>query len=314
MSGVFWEKCIPSSSSNTTYRVQYKNGVYSCTCPGFIYQNRPFRDRVCKHISSVTGKKATKRGKSSIYAKDFKKPMSFKVLEENEEPPVGWYASLKADGFYVRIVGRKVYTKSGRLLEGVPEQLTKQFSPKFVYEGEVFPTNIEMKKQLRRELISDALHGGLWDKRLTIIAHDVIMPGVPYKERLDVLSKLPAVSVVPHIITSKEFFHQMCGQIESQKQEGLVLRDPNGMYEHGKRTNNTLKWKPWKTKKVSIPNKHLPKTTKSGVTYTVVDGQYKYRVHVPKSKLTKKKKCMKIKYNGENEDGSPDLVRFVEYC
>lgn len=314
-------KIVPSSDGKREYTVKYfsNSGLYSCTCPSYRFQKTPPSDRVCKHISELSGKDITNRNtskKKNVYKDKFKNPMSFGTLMDEDEPDVSWFVSIKLNGFYVRIIKGKVYTKTGRLLENVPESISGGFDKKYIFEGEVYPLDMSTNIEERVQLVSRALFGD-WDPKVGIFIHDVIVLNKTFKKRYELLLDLEQKKGVTNVVEqyqlkSLPLFEKLKSQVVIKREEGLVLRDPNGMYTYSKRNKNTLKWKPWFKETVHIHD-NLCLKKKNSCTYIIMHEGHEYKVSVNNKYKKGKSSRMTIKYSGTNGNGSHEMVRFVSW-
>lgn len=168
-------------------------------------------------------------------------------------PYKNWFVSEKYDG--VRILWDGVNFKSrGGHVYHAPEWFKKHFPRSTGLDGELFAGNDSFQfvtGAARRKVPNDAD----W-KKMKFLAFDILHGECmdrPYKVRYAWLKKIVKEAkkrgnkhlelVVQHPITSLDMLYRFYQKVLRQGGEGVVLRNPNSIYEE-KRSDNLLKWKP----------------------------------------------------------------------
>ena len=156
----------------------------------------------------------------------------------------GWLMSEKLDGVRADWDGRQLYSRQGNRL-AAPEWFTSSFPP-FELDGELWTQRGRFGQTL--SIVSrDSPHAGWRDITYNIFE----VPNAPggLMKRLQKLQRYLAKKPVTHlrfipqlICKSKYHLNQQLKLIEHKGGEGLVLRNPDSLYETG-RSSNALKVK-----------------------------------------------------------------------
>ncbi len=156
----------------------------------------------------------------------------------------GWLMSEKLDGIRALWNGRELTTRRGNRLFA-PDWFLQGFPP-FALDGELWSKR-DAFAQIQSIVMQKRPHAG-WSQ-LTYNIFDVPQQSGGLNNRLDVLKKWMAKKEVPYLriipqITCRNRSHllQYQKEIEALGGEGVVLRDPNAPYIHG-RTELALKVK-----------------------------------------------------------------------
>lgn len=155
----------------------------------------------------------------------------------------GWVMSEKLDGVRGYWDGEKLYSKQGFVLSA-PTYFLEKFPP-FAIDGELFyqRNHFEFISSIVRSQEDKGWH------QLKLYVFDVPNAKGNLFERLDTLKRYldenptPYIQIIEQIpIQNKTHLAQFLQQIERQKGEGVVLRNPNAGYER-KRSQQILKLK-----------------------------------------------------------------------
>lgn len=149
----------------------------------------------------------------------------------------GWLMSEKLDGWRVIWDGSNFYSRELGLLDA-PEWF-KVGMPAVALDGELFAGRGEFNAIQR--LMRDGWQG------LEFRVFDAIAPGA-YSKRLKAIRALdlPAhASVVQQVpVKSTEQMVRMADKVVAAGGEGVVVRNPGGLYTPGKRSNDVARWVP----------------------------------------------------------------------
>lgn len=158
------------------------------------------------------------------------------------EDVVGWYASVKLDGYRCFWDGQYLFSKSGRKLPH-PPWFTKGF-PSTPLDGELYAGP---GTRARLSGITRNKHNPWWGK-IRFMVFD--MPSLaPFKKRIERLSKYtPKTRVIGKIrhvrVKSIQQLHCMFKATTRHGGEGLVVRKGDTPYKPGVRSRTFLKYKP----------------------------------------------------------------------
>jgi len=170
------------------------------------------------------------------------------MLAQNYDPeqndPAGWYMSEKLDGVRCYWDGKAMYTRNGHLF--YPPDEWKEKLPKMALDGELWSGRDDFQKIVsivRRQDKNDE-----W-KNIKYMIFDAPKIKAPFKKRLATLEKelkkCDSNVVVLHkheICKSREHMLEELEKVCAKKGEGLMIRDPDALYEN-RRSNTLLKVK-----------------------------------------------------------------------
>ena len=163
---------------------------------------------------------------------------------DDSKKVVGWVMSEKLDGIRGFWNGQALLTRGGKKLNP-PKWFTKNYPP-FAVDGELW------SKRADFENISSIVRTKNPDQRWRQISHNIFE--VPNQsggllERLDVLNTYLAANPVVHLnvlkqtlIISQQQLQDFLAEVISHKGEGVVVRNPDTLYETG-RLSSALKVK-----------------------------------------------------------------------
>ena len=237
-------------SARKPYLIQNIAGVYSCSCPAWRNQSVPIDVRTCKHIRKLRGDEAEKSrvGNLSKPRKSNSKISGPELLLahpwDSFQDLKGWWMSEKLDGVRAYWDGKKLLSRNGNIFHA-PEWFIKDL-PSTELDGELWMERKSFQKTVstvRRKNANDD-----W-KQIKYVVFDAPRMNGQFEERLGYLDDLSKSIASTHFQTLN---HTRCRGISHlQKQlsritsiggEGLMLREPASVYEHG-RSSTLLKVK-----------------------------------------------------------------------
>ncbi len=166
-----------------------------------------------------------------------------KTYDDSKEV-VGWVMSEKLDGIRGFWNGQELLTRGGKKLNP-PKWFTKDYPP-FAVDGELWTKRSDF------ENISSIVRSQNSNNRWKLITHNIFE--VPNQqgglfERLSVLEGYLDKNPISHlkilkqtVVESKQHLQDTLQQVISNKGEGVVVRNPNSLYETG-RLSSALKVK-----------------------------------------------------------------------
>jgi DNA ligase-1 len=255
------------------YTLRNEGGIYSCTCPAWLHQHAPTNVRTCKHLKAYRGeavelsrvgidnspsRKETK-SKSKRTSKTVAAalpitgkwiPMLAQIWNKKTDP-TNWLMSEKLDGVRAYWDGRGgLWTRGNANRSNKPFVVPKAFLanfPPFPIDGELW-----LGRGLFQKTVSIVRRMDGNDKwmQLKYMVFDVVDETSGYEERMNRLSEwlqehpTPFIEQVQQrICQGMEDLHEYLDAIIAKGGEGIMLRKPNGLYEH-RRSPNLLKVKP----------------------------------------------------------------------
>jgi DNA ligase-1 len=180
-------------------------------------------------------------------------PNPYKVDGKRICNPKGWYFSEKLDGMKGRWIDGKLVTRSCNDLN--PPKWFRRMLPKdYNVEGELyFGKNTFHKTASLRS--SAGLSELAWEK-VEFHIFDIIDYELPFVQRKRLLKKIIEVNQFIKLVKwrkveSAEHVEEELKKIVDENGEGLILADPNGMYEDG-HVDQILKYKPKKDREAEV--------------------------------------------------------------
>ncbi len=172
----------------------------------------------------------------------------------------GWYMSEKIDGIRAYWDGERLWSRTGKEINA-PESFTIDLPTDITLDGELF-----MKESIKTKS-SESLFSKVcsvvrkkepiekeWNN-IRFYVFDTINKELNCTERYEILNSLPKnkfiVILKQHIIKSVAGLNKFHDQITSNGGEGVMIKNPLGMYE-GKRSKNLLKLKKFYDTEVKI--------------------------------------------------------------
>jgi len=322
--------------------------TWICTCKSWIFQRADARDRHCKHTLYLMNKMGL--GEPVVQAASAKRAerhvpgfrvnmcsldppaMTYKRLEDGQNDSVlGWLVSVKHDGMFGRWDGHVMLTRSGNTLAPVPSGAGLSLPTKASLrkaglsslDGEIFMPSLGPGQE--REGVAGLAHGGGWPDGASFLAFD----GVPVRASMPFSERIAAVSSVlggrkkdaHNVYVAKNtpvpnaaLLRDLQTEVTKQGLEGLVLRDPDGLFAKT-RTRNTLKWKPIHRGKVRVVSQKASFGGR-GTIYTVVeldgpqDNTTPFNIYYQGSSPLRPSKTgiLPFSYSGRHANGHPELA------
>lgn len=194
------------------------------------------------------------------------------------------YGQPKLDGFRCVTIPEEATTRQGKkyvTVDHIVNALAPVFEvyPDLILDGELynheFKDNFNKlsslirkdfkldKKRLKAGVSEDKQRAELKAQQQQFIqyhVYDIIDPTMPFRERIDLLERLfceefdiPYIHVVDTVgIQTPEEAESYYEEFLSEGYEGLMLRNPDSLYQIGKRSKDLLKWKDFETKEFKI--------------------------------------------------------------
>lgn len=143
--------------------------------------------------------------------------------------------SIKMDG--VRgLLSDKLVSRRGSIIMSVPHVPSET-----ILDGEVYCPGLDFEKisgLCRQQLMTPE------SRRLQLYVFDQYLEGVPFHERLAQLPDHPYCVNVPHVRLHRDSIGDFYKKAVDDGHEGIIVRDPEGLYESDVRTKHAWKLKP----------------------------------------------------------------------
>jgi len=244
------------------YVIKNVGGAYSCSCPAWRNQSIAIERRTCKHIRKLRGDAAEESRIGGALPQKPVKPAG----EESEGPPIllaetwdsaadlsGWWMSEKLDGVRAYWDGKQFISRQGNLYHA-PDWFVAGL-PNVPLDGELWLARKAFQRTVgivRRQDKTD-----LW-KDIIFLIFDAPALKVPFEARLEFLAvtlsdkSLTYATTHPHErCKSIAHLREELARVESLGGEGLMLRQPNSLYEVG-RSATLLKVKTFKDAEATV--------------------------------------------------------------
>ena len=266
------ETFLMQGSAAKPYELKNTGGVYSCSCPAWRNQSLAIEKRTCKHLRKLRGDAAETARVGAATAPPKKKPAATAPGETTPTPgapvllaqswdgaqnPKGWWLSEKLDGVRAYWDGKQFLSRLGNVYHA-PDWFL-QGLPATPLDGELFLDRKSFQKTIaivRRQDQSDH-----W-KSIRYLIFDAPAHGGKFEDRLASLKSLPVLpygAVHPHTrCTGKPHLEEELKRIEALGGEGLMLRQPESLYQIG-RSSTLLKVKSFKDDEAVVIG-HIPGT------------------------------------------------------
>lgn len=258
-----WKDGETRSVPGKPYILKYSGGVYSCTCMAWKTQSKPIQDRSCKHLRAAGVTQGTaginvasqpksnkiKKVKSKISTKSSFCPKFALAnpFDDKIHDPSGWLVSEKLDGVRAYWDGHRFISRQGNIYQA-PDWFKEKLPQgiKFPLDGELWIGRGQFQKTV--SIVKQQVPTKEWEL-IKFVVFDCFYSNMKFVDRLNLLEeicdKCPQMyhSVLPHYVCkSLNELKEDLKKIENVGGEGLMLRNPNSLYEEG-RTNNLLKVK-----------------------------------------------------------------------
>ena len=244
---------------------------------GYKEIEKPFDEYSLQELNEILPKENTDSNgfKKHMLAKPFDKVKQSTIDKEDF-----WYASRKIDGLRVSFYwdGNRIRTASRGGGDYDPafqhfiqnEQFIEFFKrhPELVLDGEAY----KMGKSLQQISGAARLEKNAYDcDWLEYYIYDVMYPNMPFSMRLKVLNKISKelnlgfdpyrewkedelqIQMVPQVkVSGFDNIMRLHSDYVEEGFEGVVIRNPNKPYGFGKRTNDMIKIKKYKTEEFLV--------------------------------------------------------------
>ena len=315
------------SETSGKYTLKKIGPVYSCDCPSWRFQYAPISQRTCKHLVARLGyDHEMQRAPRSVLNETRKKPedretnvltcgpMAYRTwsAEDKIQPSREWLWSKKLNGIFVRWQDNKLWTKKGRRLL-CPSVVTEKLPLGVTLDAELYAGKDDQSRQIVR-----LANSGDWSQGTPVVyVFDIVDMDLPFKSRykkLKGLQKENGFELVKHHRFNLFKVQDMVDECLRLGEEGVVLRDPDGMYSCSKsiRQANIIKAKPVEIGTgivIGITNKA------TGVTLRVKEGEHIFNlfVHHKQPLSFALNDTVHFKFSGRHSNGTPDHVQlFLE--
>jgi DNA ligase-1 len=267
------DKVEIQGSGKSPYIVKCTGGVIDCSCPAWRNLGGPIDTRVCKHMKAnidpacmapgqqkamgLAPTKAAKSKKAHATKTESKvgEPPLLLAHSWEDEDPTGWWISEKLDGVRAYWDGEKFISRLGNIYHA-PEWFKLAMPQGVKLDGELFAGRKKFDETVGavKKLHADDKE---W-KRITYQVFDILDFPEPFEKRLEYLAKLDMLgndgywSILEQIkCKSLEDMLERLSAVEAMGGEGLMLRQPNSMYEAG-RSRTLLKVKTFKDAEATV--------------------------------------------------------------
>ncbi len=260
------QTALIQGSAAQPYVLKNVGGVYSCSCPAWRNQSLPIDRRTCKHLRQYRGDAAERERLGGTLSPPAKSPAGTKSAPplllahawDNEQDLSGWLMSEKLDGVRAYWDGQQFLSRQGNLFYA-PAWFTKGL-PEIPLDGELWLGRQQFQRTVsivRRQdggeawrqvlyVVFDAPHaGGSFEERRRVMAGSACKDQCPF---VRVLDQEPCRGI--------DHLREELDRIEGIGGEGLMLRQPESLYETG-RSHTLLKVKRFHDAE-AVVIRHLP--------------------------------------------------------
>jgi DNA ligase-1 len=243
-------------SAAKPYTIKNIGGVYSCTCPAWRHQSASIDRRSCKHLRSYVGDQAenirlgqtqTASPAKQIVAEPNAAVAPLLLLAhswDHEQDLTGWYMSEKLDGVRAYWTGSGFVSRNGNQFFA-PTWFTEGF-PTTPLDGELWIGRKKFQQTVSIVRRQDA--GDLWKKVLYVV-FDAPAAGGTFENRMKAIREsqveytaLQLRVLYQSICEGTDSLRAELARVERVGGEGLMLRQPDSLYEAG-RSSTLLKVK-----------------------------------------------------------------------
>ena len=226
------------------YVLKNVGGVCSCSCPAWRNQSVPIERRTCKHLRKLRGDEAEKERIGSdapmpsrkTSAKKDAPPLLLAQSWDNSQDLKGWWISEKLDGVRAYWDGKKFLSRLGNLFHA-PAWFT-QGLPDHPLDGELWIDRGAFQRTVsivRRQDKSDH-----W-KEVRFKVFDLPAIEKTFEKRMTELGKLIKKTKLGWVemvnqnpCEGTSHLKKELARIEKLGGEGLMLREPESLYEVGR--------------------------------------------------------------------------------
>lgn len=219
-----------------------------CDCPSWKYMRKPVHARQCKHILKLELQSDVKRStkektnkntqKSNIWEKKGTKPKIMLYSDNRKLIQDMWLSSEKIDGVRGRWTGEKMVSRGGLVID-IPDRIRSYLPGDIKLDGE-FATTKRKNLRVAINATQSDKHSKYW-KGINFYVFDVYNHK-PFTERYELIKDYPHFCKQTPIKLNK--LTQKLKSVCEKGGEGLVIRNPNGLYKTYGRSNDVVKVKP----------------------------------------------------------------------
>ena len=154
------------------------------------------------------------------------------------------YVQPKLDGHRCLVNNSLAYSRGGKQIDTIPEIQSALNLPEGVtIDGELYLHGASLQR-----ISSLAKRRQEGTKDLMLHVYDIVVEGVPFKERIKMLQEIVPETLFTTIVATPKFnpsvdLNYCYTQYRELGYEGAILRPSGGMYEPGKRSKTLLKVK-----------------------------------------------------------------------
>lgn len=219
--------------SDNTYGTDVEK--HWCGCPHFKYQKKPISQRMCKHLLRMGAKyipalhdwpKKVPKPHIMLYGDNVKKYVKN-----------GWYCSEKLDGVRGYYDGTRMISRNGNTID-IPDRIRKYLSKQYKVDGEFFKTRKTFHDVVKA--IQSPKSSKDWEG-IEFYVFD-IHNSMVFFDRYMLIHNVYPFYCKQYIIHTDDIDREL-KLIENKGGEGLILRNPQGLYQPG-RSNDIIKLKP----------------------------------------------------------------------
>lgn len=234
-------------------------------------------------------------------------------------------AQVKYNGVWASIRGNETtfYSQTHiefSALEGLPltKNIINSLNDNEVLIGEIHNdpkySETEVSGAIKRDTPNEITHS------LKFVVHDVFIIGddkfnsLPYLDRMNYFNR-PGIDLVESILVKKDNLHQFLDGVIKAGREGIVVRDPNCIYECGKRSKRVLKMKKFSTtdyliKDIVLSDKDVVTFVFAGFNATLNASQdTQYKIYINKNDYIGLMAA--VRHDGFTVNGLPKFCKVV---
>lgn len=173
----------------------------------------------------------------------------------------------KLNGMRATLDNHGFFSRDGNLISKLNQDaFTKDLKIPYRLDGELYAQGYPLE-----EIIS-MVKGGGSPQPLKFYVFDIMIPDVPYSDRLQMLQQFRTEDIIPidfKILRSSHEIEEYFQEIAIDgRGEGIIIRKPFDDYEFGKRSNGVIKIKPEIIESFPIVDYHYDRN--DNVVFTVV--------------------------------------------
>lgn len=234
-----------------------------CNCPAFRYQRKPLNLRLCKHLLSM-GVKSIDDTYTWKAKTDKPQIMLYSDIRGLIQPM--WWASEKLDGVRGRWTGKEMVSRSGFIID-IPDSIRSYLPSGLILDGE-FATEKRNNLQVSINATQSHKFSKCWEN-VNFYIFDVFNTD-PFLHRYQLIKKFPFFcKQTPIYLDNIDAELKIVCEKEG---EGLIIRNPKGLYTTKGRSKDVVKVK---------PTYQGTATYIDGSTFQEVDTGFNFRMKPP---------------------------------